>query len=68
MKKNNDIWDIYNSFILSDDIDRLKKILVRFNLYKMTKDLPGDIVECGVFKGVGFTFWLKLLKIFENPT
>lgn len=66
MKKNNDIWDIYNSFILSDDIDRLKKILVRFNLYKMTKDLPGDIVECGVFKGVGFTFWLKLLKIFEQ--
>ena len=25
-------------------------------------DIPGDIVECGVFKGSGILTWLKLKK------
>ncbi len=66
MSKSINIWDSYNNLLLSDDIQRLKKILVRHDLYKLTRDLPGDIVECGVFKGVGFIYWLKLLKIYEQ--
>ena len=66
MIKKVDIWDSYNNLILSDDIERLKKILVRHDLYKLTQKLPGDIVECGVFKGVGYVYWLKLLKIYEQ--
>ena len=31
---------------------------------KKSLKVPGDIVECGVFKGVGLMYWLKLLKIF----
>ena len=30
-----------------------------------TINIPGDIVECGVFKGVSFMFWLKCLRIFS---
>ena len=28
----------------------------------MTKDVPGDVVELGVFKGSGIFAWLKMLK------
>ena len=51
----------------SEDIERIEKILVRYELYKKTVNVPGDIFECGVFKGTSHIFWLKLLNIFE-PT
>ena len=65
MKKENNIWDNYNKLLLSDDISRIRKILARYELFKKTINIPGDIVECGVFKGVSFMFWLKCLKIFS---
>jgi len=37
---------------------------MRYELFKMSLDVPGDIVECGVFKGVGLMYWLKLIAIF----
>ena len=30
----------------------------------MVKDKPGDIVECGVFKGSGIFTWAKLIELF----
>lgn len=62
---NKKIFESYNYLIESDDIERLKKILIRYELYKLSEDIPGDIFECGVFKGTGQIFWLKLLKIFD---
>ena len=62
---DNKIFNSYNNLIESSDIERLKKIICRYELYKISKDIPGDIFECGVFKGTGHIFWLKLLKIFE---
>jgi hypothetical protein len=35
-------------------------------LYDLIKDVPGDIVECGVYKGSGLYGFLKLKNIF-NP-
>ncbi len=61
----NDLWAWYNNLLLSQDTDRVRKLVVRYELYKMSARVPGDIVECGVFKGVGFMYWLKLLSIFE---
>ena len=63
---NKKIFDAYNSLIEGNDIERLKKIIVRYELYKLSEDVPGDILECGVFKGTGHIFWLKLLKIFDS--
>ena len=63
--KKTDIWENYNNFLISEDITRLRKILARYELFKKTIDIPGDIVECGVFNGVSFMFWLKCLKIFS---
>lgn len=59
-----EIWDYYNGLLLSTDINRIRKLLVRYELFKMCIDVPGDIIECGVFKGVGFMYWLKLLAIY----
>ncbi len=56
----------YNQFLFDALPDRLAKILARYELYKLIVDLPGDIVECGVFKGQGLLFWAKLIQIF-NP-
>ena len=64
MKNENLIWDWYNNLLLSGDINRVRKLLVRYELFKKSLKVPGDIVECGVFKGVGLMYWLKLLKIF----
>ncbi len=60
------IWDAYNLLLLGPDIERLRKMLVRYDLFRMTLDVPGDIVECGVFKGSGLLYWLKLLTIYAQ--
>jgi hypothetical protein len=57
-------WDIYNGFFLHNDIERLRKFLVREHFFKMSLELPGDIVEVGVFKGTGIAQLLKLREIF----
>jgi len=59
------IWNAYNSFFLSHDIERLRKVLVRYDLFSQSIDIPGDIIECGVFKGIGIFQWLKFLVIFD---
>ena len=56
------LWNSYNNLLLGNDISRIRKLLVRYELFKKTLNIPGDIVECGVFKGSGFMYWLKLLK------
>ena len=64
MKTNNEHL-IYNSFLKDVGSDRLKKIISRYELFKYTLDIKGDICECGVFKGSGFFTWVKLMKIFK---
>ena len=66
MTIENDIFKNFNSLILSSDLERIKKLLVREKIFQETIEIPGDIVECGVFKGTGVIYWLKLLKIFSS--
>jgi hypothetical protein len=58
------IWDCYNTLLLSPDRARLRKILIRYRLFESTLSVPGDVVECGVYKGTGLIFWAKLLDMF----
>jgi hypothetical protein len=60
------LFDSFNSFILSDDRRVFNKLISRALLYNEVKNIPGDIVECGVFKGTGLYTFLKLKNIF-NP-
>ena len=57
-------WDQYNGLMLGPDIERIRKMLVRYDLFRQSLCVPGDIVECGVFKGVGAMYWAKLLAIY----
>ena len=61
---NNNL-QLYDDFMAGTEPDRLQKIIARYELFKQIIDKPGDIVECGVFKGSGFFTWVKLLQIFK---
>ena len=56
---------IYDQFLKDTNVDRLQKILSRYELFKKIINVPGDICECGVFKGAGIFTWVKLLKLFK---
>lgn len=60
------LWDAYNTLLLGPDIDRLRKLFVRYELYKLVENVPGDIIECGVFKGAGWMYWLKILDLYSR--
>ena len=57
-------YDGFNSFMLSSDLKVFGKLLARMQLFNAVKDIPGDIVECGVFKGTGLFTFLKLKRYF----
>ena len=57
-----DIFDNFNKFIFSDDTKIFAKMVARTMFFNEVKDVPGDIVECGVYKGSGLLTWLKLKK------
>nr|BDD45652.1 hypothetical protein 4 [bacterium] len=59
-----DIYDGFNSFILSPDLKVFGKLMARTLLLEQVKDVPGDIVECGVFKGTGVLTFLKLKRYY----
>jgi hypothetical protein len=40
----------------------LKRFLAHIELFKMTLDVPGDIAEFGVFRGLGLFTWANLLE------
>ena len=61
-----ELFDSFNNFILSEDTKIFNKLIARTLLYNKVKNIPGDIVECGVFKGTGLYSFLKLKRIF-NP-
>lgn len=56
-----------NDFYLSCDNSRLSKILSHYGLFKMIQDLPGAIVECGVFKGTSLVRFAGFRDLFGNP-
>jgi len=60
--------EISNAFFMMDDIERLRKFLAKHELFKQIIDLPGDIIELGVFKGTGFMQLLKMLEIYSPAT
>jgi hypothetical protein len=56
--------EVIENFILFLRRVNLAKFLSHIELFKHVIDLPGSIVECGVFKGTSFLTFLKLVEIF----
>jgi hypothetical protein len=61
---SDNVYESFNQFIFSDDLKLLGKLLLRFKFFLKTKNLPGDIVEVGVFKGSGMATFTKFIEIF----
>ena len=61
-----DVFDVENSFYLSSEPYRIGKLLGQYELYKKIINLPGSIVECGVFKGVSLTRWMTFRYVLET--
>jgi hypothetical protein len=59
-------FDYENGFYLTSKSARLGKIIVHYELYKMINNLPGDIVEFGVFKGASLIKFATFRELFEN--
>ena len=61
-------FDYENNFYLSCDTSRMAKLAAHYELFKMAQETPGDIAECGVFKGVALVRFAMLQKLFgEMP-
>lgn len=55
-----------NGFYLTSQPYRLGNILAHYELYKMIMNLPGDVIELGVFKGGGLIQWGTFRELLEN--
>jgi hypothetical protein len=60
-------WDYENGFYLTSHPTRIPKMIAHYELYKSIINLPGHIVECGVFKGVSLTRFCTYREILESP-
>jgi len=43
----------------------IQALVTRYELYKMILEVPGDVIECGVYKGNSFAFMAHLSVILE---
>ena len=60
-------WDYENGFYLTSHVTRLAKMIAHFELYKSIINLPGHIVECGVYKGASLIRVATFREILESP-
>jgi len=60
------VWDYENNFYLSCHSSRISKIISHYELYKIAENITGDIIECGVFKGVSLCRFAMFRDLFEN--
>ena len=54
-------------FILPVPHYTVARLLAHYELFKMVKDVPGDIVDIGVGRGGSAFAWAKMLRVFNRP-
>ncbi len=55
-----------NNFYLASDVNRMAKVMAHYDLFKHTIDIPGAIVECGVFKGASLVRFAAFRSLLCN--
>ncbi len=65
-KTYQEVWEAENLFYLKSDFSRIAKFIYHYEIYKLILELPGDILEFGVFKGASLAKFLSFRKILEN--
>ena len=64
MTSDQRIWDAYNDFHFVCDTARMQKLFARHKLFQETADLPGHIIDAGVFKGTSLILFAHMLKTY----
>lgn len=60
-------FDYENGFYLTSEPSRLAKLVCHLDIFRATMEVPGALVECGVFKGASLMRFLKMREILQNP-
>jgi hypothetical protein len=60
------VWEAENTFYLRSDVSRLGKLLAHYEIYKRIVDLPGAILELGVYKGASLVRFASFRQLLEN--
>lgn len=55
-----------NGFFLTSELYRMGNLLTHYELYKKIINLPGDVVELGVFKGSSLIQFATFRELLEN--
>jgi len=61
-------FEYENGFYLSCDSTRIAKILAHYELFKTAVNVPGAIVECGVFKGASLSRFAMFRDLLATPS
>lgn len=59
-------YEYENEFYLSCDKQRIGKLLAHYELFKMSQNVEGEIIECGVFKGASLVRFAMFRKLFQG--
>jgi hypothetical protein len=59
-------WDYENGFYLTCETSRIGKLLNHLEIYNKIIDLPGDVLEFGVYKGASIVRLLTFRNLLEN--
>lgn len=62
----NDKFDYENGFYLTSDLYRIGNLMAHYELYNKILQLPGDVIELGVFKGSGIIQFATFRELLEN--
>ena len=60
-------FEYENGFYITSHNSRIGKLISHYELYKMITGLPGQIVECGVYKGTSLIRFATFREILESP-
>lgn len=61
-------WDYENGFYLTCETGRIGKFLNHLEIYKKILNLPGDILEFGVYKGTSFVRLISFRDLLEHSS
>eukprot|EP00899_Mesostigma_viride_P024403 jgi/Mesvir1/5147/Mv15290-RA.1 len=62
-----DVFAAENFFLLRSHPSRMAKIIAHLDAYRRVANVPGVIIECGVFKGASFMNFLAFRQLMGPP-
>ncbi len=65
-RENIPMRDVLESFAIYARRINITRFLAHYELYKMIQDIPGCIVECGIYQGNSLLAFAKFLEIFHS--